>query len=444
MEIRNQEYGARSWGRVPRAYHDIVRPESESDVVQAFDRLKVSEREMLPWGLGRSYGDSNVNADGSLLEMRRLDRFVGLDKTSRILRAEAGVSLDEILRLIVPHGLFLPTNPGTRFVTLGGAIANDVHGKNHHRAGSFGCHVRRMSLMRSNQEVMELSRTSNPAMFYATIGGMGLTGVILEAEIDLVSISSSLISQKLEPVRNVDHFFDIASHRALEHEHTVAWIDCTATGDKIGQGVFSSGDWSIDGDLKGHERDAGLKVPFDIPSVALNPLTLRLFNHAYRWRQLSRPRFSQVDYSSFFFPLDSIRDWNRLYGRAGFFQYQSVVPAEHGREATREMLKIISRSGQGSFLAVLKTFGDKGSGGMLSFPRAGVTLAMDFANSGAKYHRLADELDRVVQDAHGRLYPAKDGRMSGAMFRTGYPAFEAFCRFKDPLLSSSFWRRVSQ
>lgn len=398
----------------------------------------------LAYGLGRSYGDSNLNPEAALIETRRLDRFIAFDPRAGTLRAGAGVSLDEILRLIVPHGYFLPTTPGTRYVTLGGAIANDVHGKNHHSAGSFGNHVCAMRMVRSDRGVIEIGRYTEPELFKATIGGLGLTGIILEAEIRLDPIKSSRIEQRTEPLANVDHFFDLAETRAVEHEHTVAWIDCTASGGRLGQGVFSSGDWAESGGLVAHRAKTGPAVPVDLPGFALNPLTLKSFNALYRRRQLMKPAEANVHYSSFFHPLDTIRGWNRLYGGRGFYQYQAVVPFTTAREATRAMLERISVSGQGSFLAVLKTFGAKLSPGLISFPMPGATLALDFANSGERTLALMADLDSVVADAGGRLYPAKDGRVSASMFKSGYPAWETLEHQRDPAISSAFWQRVTR
>lgn len=432
-----------SWGRVVRVSHEVARPQTAQDADEALtnppDGLSV-----LPFGLGRSYGDSNLNPDGALIETRRMDRFIRFDRKTGLLAAEAGVSLDEILRVAVPHGWFLPTTPGSRLVTLGGAIANDVHGKNHHRAGAFGTHVRRVRLARSDGPSVDLTPDGSPELFAATVGGLGLTGLILDAEIALVCIPSAFIDQSIEPFANVDGFFDIAEARAERHEHTVAWIDCTARGDRLGQGVFSSGDWSEQGAFEPHKTGAGPTLPIDAPEFALNPVTLRVFNSAYRRRQLMKPARSTVHYGGFFHPLDLIGEWNRLYGANGFYQYQSVIGFADAREATRAMLKRISASGEGSFLAVLKTFGDRPSPGLLSFPSPGATLALDFANRGEKTLRLLADLDAIVREAKGRLYPAKDGRMSADMFKAGYPDWERVERLRDPAISSAFWRRMTR
>jgi len=437
------ESGRKSWGRVVDAKHWVARPGSMDDASQTPASAAAGDMSVLPFGLGRSYGDSNLNPGGALIETRRMDRFIRFDREAGLLHAEAGVSLDEILRVVVPHGFFLPTTPGSRIVTLGGAIANDVHGKNHHRAGSFGSHVRRFRLARSDGSITEVTPHETPELFEATIGGLGLTGLILDAEVALVRIPSAYIDQTIEPLAHMDAFFDIAELRAEHSEHTVAWIDCTATGPRLGQGVFSSGDWSQTGAHEAHSAGAGPTFPVDAPGFALNPVTLKLFNTAYRRRQAMKARVSRVHYGSFFHPLDSINDWNRLYGAKGFYQYQSVIGVAAAREATRAMLERISASGEGSFLAVLKTFGDRPSPGVLSFPEPGATLALDFANRGDKTLRLLADLDAIVREAGGRLYPAKDGRMSADMFQVGYPNWERVEQLRDPAFSSAFWRRVT-
>lgn len=437
------ERDRKSWGRVVDAEHWIARPRSMDDASRTPAGAASGDMSVLPFGLGRSYGDSNLNPDGALIETRGMDRFIRFDREAGLLQAEAGVSLDEILRVVVPHGFFLPTTPGSRLVTLGGAIANDVHGKNHHRAGSLGSHVRRFNLARSDGSITEVTPQSSPELFNATVGGLGLTGLILEAELELVRIPSSFIDHEVEPLAHMDQFFDIAELRAERSEHTVAWIDCTATGARLGQGVFSSGDWSQTGGHEAHNAGAGPTFPMDAPGFALNPLTLKLFNLAYRRRQLMKAGRSRVHYGGFFHPLDSINHWNRLYGAKGFYQYQSVIGPGAAREATRAMLERISASGEGSFLAVLKTFGDRPSPGLLSFPAPGATLALDFANRGEKTLRLLADLDAIVREAGGRLYPAKDGRMSAAMFQAGYPDWERVEQLRDPAFSSAFWRRVT-
>ena len=434
----------RSWGRVVKAEHAVVAPRHRDEVAGAFDAAVEARGSALAVGLGRSYGDSGLNPGGALIDMRSLDRLIAFDPATGILRAEAGASLGAILAFAIPRGFFLPTTPGTRFVTLGGAIANDVHGKNHHRAGSFGRFVRRIGLLRSDEGVLDIGQNYETALFEATIGGLGLTGVILWAEIALTPISSSRIEQETIAFATLDEFFDLAAESAETFEHTVAWIDCLASGKDLGRGIFTRGDWEASGPLEVRRARRGPSVPVDAPAMLLNRVTLRAFNELYGRAHRLRAGKSTVSYDKCFYPLDAIGGWNRLYGGAGFYQYQSVVPAKNERDATRAMLEAIAAAGEGSFLAVLKTFGPLASPGLLSFPMEGATLALDFPNRGAKTLDLLARLDAIVAEAGGRLYPAKDGRLPAAMFRSGYPAAEKFAAHVDPKLSSGFWRRVSE
>lgn len=396
---------------------------------------------LLAGGLGRAYGDSGLNEGGAVIDLRAMDRVLGFDPLTGVLRAEAGISLDAVIRRVTPHGWFLPTTPGTRFVTLGGAVANDIHGKNHHRAGPMGCWVRRLGLWRSDRGLLELSPEHEGELFSATLGGMGLTGVILWVELQLVRIGSAYLDQETIPFRRLDDFFFLARDSEAVFEHTVAWIDCTAHGDSFGRGLFTRGNWRDDGRLTLHAERPRLALPLDLPNAALNPLTLKLFNARYYSRGRNGQRFSVDHYASALYPLDAIGQWNRLYGARGFYQYQCVVPPETAPDAVASLLDQIARSGQGSFLAVLKTFGAKTSPGLMSFPMPGATLALDFPNLGDKTHALFGRLDDILRQAGGRLYPAKDGRMPPAMLRAGYPNLERFAQLRDPRFSSSFWRR---
>ncbi|MFH1067173.1 MAG: FAD-binding oxidoreductase [bacterium] len=426
-----------SWGRYPQQkcfYHPLF---------WRSDSLPNVSQKMLPYGLGRSYGDSCLNEGGVLLGARGLNRFIAFDEQTGLLRCEAGVSLDEILKFAVPRGWFLPTTPGTKFVTLGGAIANDVHGKNHHRAGTLGCHTPRFELLRSDGRRLTCSATENKEWFQATIGGLGLTGLVTWAEIQLRRIQSSFIEMESIKFGNVGEFFELSEAADKKFEHTVAWIDCLSHGRSLGRGVFMGGNHEEQSNKLKPHPDVMFDAPMDAPNFALNPLTVRAFNFAYYHKQLSKRKKSRVHYEPFFYPLDAVGKWNRIYGRRGFFQYQSVVPLEKGREATAEMLRRIARSGQASFLAVLKMFGSMSSPGALSFPRQGITLALDFPNNGNKTFRFFDELDEIVRQAGGVLYPAKDARMSAGDFQKFYPQWKEFTKFIDPRFSSGFWRRVT-
>lgn len=431
--------GYESWGRAASVPHEVARPQFPDEL----DSILEGRRQdlMLPVGLMRSYGDSNLNPGRRLIDMTGLDRLIAFDEKTGILTCDAGVALCDLNPIVVRHGWFVPTTPGTEFVTVGGAVANDVHGKNHHAAGSFGCSVQGLDLLRSDGQVLSLRK--GDAQMDATIGGLGLTGIILNVTFQLVAVESAWLDNERIAFSSVDEFFKLAEESEF-YEHTVSWIDCAATGANLGRGVFQRANWSKDKKFGGGGRKSGPKLPFDFPSWALNRYSIRAFNVFYNSFQQAGPSQRKEHYKPFFYPLDAIGQWNRMYGASGFYQYQCVLPKVAAQQAVRELLKVISTSGQGSFLAVLKTMGPKQSGGMLSFPMEGATLALDFANRGARTLHLLAQLDTIVVQAGGRLYPAKDGRMSAAVFQNGYPLWEEFSKLKDPRMNSAFWERVSR
>ncbi len=428
-----------SWGNVIRAEHQVFALSSRHD---RFPDIGATAS-VLPYGNGRSYGDSCLNAGAGILLTRSLDRFVSFDSDSGIVCCEAGVLLSDILRLVVPSGWFIPVSPGTCYVTVGGAIANDVHGKNHHSAGTFSRHVRQMELLRSDGSRIRCSATENPGWFAATAGGLGLTGVITWAELQLRRIDGPLMDVETIRFHNLDEFLALCAESDRRYEYTVSWIDCLGRGRQLGRGLFQRANHSTE-PAPAHERSRHLKMPFTPPVSLVNAASLRLFNTSYYHRMLRDRTQSRAGFASFFYPLDGILHWNRLYGPKGMYQYQCVVPAAQGRDATQALLEAIARSGLGSFLSVLKVFGDTPSAGLLSFPREGVTLALDFPNRGERLERLFANLDSIVSSAGGRLYPAKDGRMPGSLFRSGYPRWREFSQYIDPRCSSSFWRRVTE
>jgi FAD/FMN-containing dehydrogenase len=428
----------RSWGRAFKGSTYLAEPSFQDEVA---DCLAAASREglsCLATGLGRSYGDSGLNLNHAAIGMARLDRVLGFNAKTGVLRAEAGLSLSEVIRRVAPHGWFLPTTPGTRFVTLGGAVAHDVHGKNHHRAGAFGASVRSLGLLRSDRGLITIGPELEPELFAATVGGLGLTGLIVWVELQLAPVTSSFLDAETLIFGDLDEFFAINSESVAGFEHTVAWIDCLSAG----RGFYGRANWRQDGRIKLHDDRMRVSLPIDLPGFALNPLTLRVLNEAIFRRQQAGARRSVDHYTSAFYPLDAIGGWNRLYGSAGFYQYQCVTPMGAGIEPVRDLLKVISASGEGSFLAVLKTLGAKPSPGLLSFPQEGLTLAIDFSNRGLKTLELFARLDEIVAAAGGRIYPAKDGRMPPAMFAAGYPALPQFIERLDPAFSSSFWRRI--
>jgi FAD/FMN-containing dehydrogenase len=429
-----------SWGRVIRASHRVAKPAFMDELPGLLREFTLGEPG-LATGLRRSYGDTNLNPGGRLLDMTGLDRLISFDRQTGVMRGEAGVSLSQCLQVLVPHGCFLPTTPGTRFVTLGGAVANDVHGKNHHSKGSFGNWVRKLGLRRTDGSVHEVG--PGDPLFHATLGGLGLTGVIEWVEFQAVGIPSSYVDAEDIAFRNVREYFDLMAEKKDLYEHTVCWIDCLAGGEALGRGIFSGGNWSAKGGYASHQEEPKKKMPIDAPSFALNPLSVTAHNV---FRNTLKSTFAgryHAHYEPFWYPLDGIANWNKLYGRKGFYQYQCVIPPATAREAVAELLKLIAKSGQASFLAVLKDMGPIESLGLLSFPMEGTTLALDFPNKGEKTVRLMADLDRIVGSAGGRLYPAKDGRIPPEVFRAGFPRWKDFSAHIDPGLSSGFWKRVS-
>ncbi len=431
-----------SWGRYPQVEPDQVVPvfwRNELPDLAAFDKS------MLPYAYGRSYGDSCLNEGGVSLDVSHLTRFISFDEEQGLLRCEAGVSLADILEVMVPRGWFLPVSPGTKFVSVGGAIANDIHGKNHHKAGTFGRYVTQFELLRSTGERLLCSPTENSELFRATIGGLGLTGVILWAEIRLKPVRTPYIAMDRIRYGSLADFMHIAADSDQDYEYTVAWVDCLASGRQLGRGIFMRGNHE-NSPRYAHKplpKKLPLAVPLDLPSFTLNSLTVRAFNEVYYRAQLGNVVHKVEPYNPFFYPLDSIYNWNRIYGKRGFFQYQCVVPFENGYAVMKEILERISRAKEGSFLVVLKEFGALPSPGMLSFPRPGLTLALDFSNHGPKTLRLFDELDTLVRQNNGAVYPAKDAHMSAESFQAYYPQWKTFAQYIDPHFSSSFWRRVT-
>lgn len=422
------------WGRLPVTRQKLLRCHDRASPLP----IPV-DGTLLPYGNGRSYGDVPLNDGGYALLTRGLDRFIAFDPINGLLRAEAGITLAEVLEIIVPQGWFLAVTPGTRFVTLGGALANDVHGKNHHVAGSFSAHVTRFELLRSDGE-RRLCLPQDP-WFTATVGGLGLTGLITWLEIRLQAVANPWIILENKVFRNLEEYFDINRASELSWPYTVSWIDCAAQGKTLGRGVYMAGRHAPVGTTCTSVRPSRLVVPFTPPCSLVNTPVLRTFNFLYY--HAPRPPQACSHYGPFFYPLDHMQNWNRIYGPRGFYQYQFVVPHENAQDAVGEVLERIAVSGQGSFLAVLKTFGNLPAQGMLSFPRPGVTLALDFPNRGDATKQLFATLDSVVRQAGGALYPAKDARMQGDDFRRAYPAWEAFQSFIDPCFSSNFWRRVT-
>lgn len=424
-----------SWGRLSQQEHEVR---------YLSDRTRVPAEVIgmgpgICFGMGRSYGDVCLNDGGLLWDTSGLSRFIAFDEVTGLLTCEVGVLLRDIQSLFVPRGWIVPVNPGTQIISVGGAIANDVHGKNHHRHGSFGDHVRRIRMARTDGSVVECGPEREPGLFAATVGGIGLTGVIIEADVQLRRVPGPWVDTETIPYADLDEFFHLSDESEADWEHTVSWIDCISGGG--GRGIFMRGNPARVTDRK-IPQGRRLTVPLVPPVSLINSLSLRLFNTAYYALKKSTSGRALVHYEPFFCPLDNVLEWNRIYGPRGFFQYQSVVPRSVGRDAVQAMLREIARSGNGSFLAVLKTFGEREAKGMMSFPQPGVTLALDFPNKGQSTHRLFERLDAIVREARGRLYLAKDARMPRDLLEAGYPRLGEFLSYRDPGISSAMSRRL--
>lgn len=428
-----------SFGRAtPPARHSI--PADDAIALLKGDAAKSSS--LLGYGNGRSYGDSCQNEAGSVVDMRPLNRIRAFNAETGVLEAEAGVLLSDIIAHVAPYGFFPAVVPGTQFVTLGGAIANDVHGKNHHRRGTFGCHVESLALLRSDGKTYRCSATDNARLFRATIGGMGLTGLILSASIRLMRVPSLDIVEQATPFRDLGEFFELAETADQANEYAVAWIDQLAGG--RGRGLLFSGNHAEHGSHAALRAGGRLAVPLQPPFNMLNRPFLIAFNAAYRWKKGRSAAPRQVGYQGFFFPLDGLSDWNRLYGPKGLYQHQSVVPEEAARLAVPALLEATKRAGQGSFLTVLKRFGKVRSPALLSFPRPGFTLTLDFPNRGEKTLSLLNELDRITVEAGGAVNPYKDARMGADTFAASFPEWHRLEALRDPAFISDFWARTAK
>ncbi len=428
-----------SWGRYPRYGANVIPLHWQSDFSAIAPGLLNGA---LAVGMGRSYGDVCLLKDGNLLVTTGMNRLIAFDAETGLLTAEAGMTLAQILDFAVPRGFFLPVTPGTKYVTLGGAIANDIHGKNHHMAGTFGCYVTEFELVRSDGSRRVCSPTQNPDWYAATIGGLGLTGFISWATLRLKPIVSRLIDYEGIQFHGIDEFLAL-TEQSKDVEYTVSWIDVTSTGKNFARGIFMQGDHSQKRDTLAPSPKPKLVFPFDAPGFALNRLSVSLFNTAFFHKQFSKHSVAVQDYEPFFYPLDKVLRWNRMYGKRGLLQFQYVIPWEHAKEGTIAILHEVAKSGLASFLAVLKAFGDVPSPGMMSFPKPGITLALDFPIKPDRTFPLVHWLADMVYEFGGRLYPAKDAAMTAAQFQAFYPQWQQFARYRDPLLSSSFWERVT-
>jgi FAD/FMN-containing dehydrogenase len=428
-----------SWGRYPNYSANVIPLHWQSDFPAVTRGI---HNGILPVGLGRSYGDVCLLKDGNLIATPGMNRIIAFNPETGLLTAEAGISLAQILDFAVPRGYFLPVTPGTKYVTLGGAIANDIHGKNHHVAGTFGCHVTEFELVRTDGTVLHCSPTENPNFYSATIGGLGLTGLIRWATLQLKPIVSRLIDYEGIQFHGIDEFLAL-TEASKEIEYTVSWVDCTSTGKNFCRGIFMQGDHSTKRAELKPSPEPKLVFPFDAPGFALNHLSVAAFNTLFFHKQMGKRQVSLQDYEPFFYPLDKVLHWNRMYGKNGLLQFQYVIPWNNAREGTVAILKEVAKSGLASFLAVLKAFGDVPSPGFMSFPKPGITLALDFPIKPDKSFPLFERLADMTLECGGRLYPAKDAAMTAPQFQAFYPEWEKLASFRDPMITSSFWERVT-
>ncbi|HXX66495.1 MAG TPA: FAD-binding oxidoreductase [Polyangiaceae bacterium] len=434
------------WGANLRSDCVLVEPENEPQVAAAVDRAGTIAR-----GLGRSYGDAALNAGGRVLGLRRFDRYVAFDEATGTLTCEGGVSLDQIIHDFAPRGWFPMITPGTKFVTVGGCIANDVHGKAHHAQGSFSTCVDSMTVLLASGEVVVASRSDNPDLFWATFGGMGLLGIILTATIRLRRIETTYFRQRSIPAKDLESMLAALDENDRAFPYSVATLDVFATRARLGRGVLVVGDHATRDELPpelGADplRVSGppkMAVPFELPQLTLNPVSIRLLNAVIQRIQAHPATF--VHYEKFFYPLDIVAHWNRGYGKRGFTQYQFVIPYDDGLKRMRDILSTILSSGELPFLNVLKRLG-KESGGMLSFPREGYTFAIDFPIRNST-RRILKRLDAMVLDAGGRIYLGKDAYVDATTFRAMYPQIDRWLAVKakyDPhgIFTSDLGRRV--
>jgi len=411
------------WGKYPTIEAEVFTPNTISAIS---NKLKNhTNPSAIARGLGRSYGDSSLAE--TILSSASLNHFLDFNPDTGLLNCASGVSLAEILQTFVPKGWFLPVTPGTKFVTIGGAIASDVHGKNHHLDGCFSEFINKLTLATATGELLKCSRTENSDLFYATCGGMGLTGVIVSAELQLQAIGSAQIDETTIKAHNLAHALELFENN-INNTYSVAWIDCLASGDNLGRSLLMLGEHSNDGPLDAHKEGA-LSIPVDMPGIMLNRFSIQAFNTLYYNRVRQETTNRTVHYEPFFYPLDGIHDWNRMYGKNGFTQYQFVIPKAAGLEGMTTILKRIADSKRGSFLAVLKVFG-KANDNWLSFPIEGYTLALDF-KLDLNLLTLLDELDKIVLSYGGRVYLTKDVRMSSSTFKQSYPNWEKFVALRQ-------------
>jgi len=405
-----------SWGNYPKTINTVLYFKTLTGLKSILNNY----RDLIPIGNARSYGDSALNKH--IINIKSHNYFLDFDSENGYLHVQAGVLISEILNVIIPKGWFLEITPGTKLITIGGAIASDVHGKNHHIAGCFSECLELFNLMLPSGEIITCSNKQNSELFHATCGGMGLTGVILDAKINLKKINSKYIQQTTIKTSNLTETF-AAFDKYQNTAYSVAWIDCMATDKQLGKSLLMVGDFCDDGNL-GYQSKTRINIPIYFPAIVLNKFTVKIFNYWYYQRINSKVSKQKVEIDSFFYPLDSIKNWNRIYGKDGFIQYQFILPKATSFNGLKAILKLIAESKKGSFLAVLKLYG-KENANYLSFPLAGYSLALDFKIEIGIF-KFLDQLDKIVLQYNGRIYLAKDARVSKKVFQQGYPQINKF------------------
>lgn len=414
-----------NWGNYPVKQANEIAGSSINDIRTS---LAFTNGPIIPRGNGRCYGDASLGEN--VLSSLNLDYVLSFDYTNGIFQCESGMILDQILEIIVPKGWFLPVTPGTKYITIGGAIASDIHGKNHHVDGSFCDHVIEMDIMLFNGDVVTCSPIINQELFEASRGGMGLTGFILRATFRLKKIETSFIRQVQVKASNLNELMELFQEYR-SYTYTMSWIDCLKSGKHFGRSILMAGEHAVKDELNTKQMRNSLEpysdtlftFPVNLPSFVLNPYTVKGFNFLYYQKNFRKYSNNIVPYDPFFYPLDKILDWNKGYGRNGFLQYQFVLPMESSKQGMVDILNRINRKGMGSFLAVFKVFGRQNN--LISFPMEGCTLALDFPVRKDLFPFL-DELDRVVLDYGGRLYLTKDARMKAGIFWKSYSGSERF------------------
>lgn len=407
-EFRKEEI--KGWANFPRAFGNVFRPERVADLIELLGREKAT---LLARGGGTSYGDASINADGLNIDTRRLNKMLHFDPQNGILHCQSGTTLEDIIRTFLPRGWFLNVTPGTKFSTVGGCVACDAHGKNW-KAGSFSFSIKGINLMLNDGRIIYCDDNNNSNLYHATFGGMGMTGIILDVHLQLKKVSSSYVEVETIRFNNLSELFDLQNESSDSHEYLFSWIDSHKEGQALGRGVLQRANHIVDGDLFYVEKRR-VKIPFYLPEFTMNRYSVEAFNNLYYvWAKSGKRKMNIVDY---FYPLDYISNWYRVYGKRGFLEYQVVIPTDNAYEIINDLLKRISKTRLSSIVAVIKPL--KKSGGLISFPIDGITLAVDFRYN-EKLWRLLDELDSVVAESGGRVYLSKDARLSAGNFRKMY------------------------